>query len=187
MAYWHWKLTGPVAAISVMLVVTLTNTGAKPLTYWNGGPGRFPGGQEFQAILTSEGAAAKDVKASNGQYEMGSGRSRSLSPGESMDVPLALPPQAPGNYRLNMKGWRWDLDDGAIGLCRTGGHGRERANMIATLMKRIEGGDFLADACGRRAVADRGGAAEVTRGSTILRSKSGARASRILRDRAEGS
>ncbi len=54
------RIDGPVAADRpVMLVVTLTNTGAEPLTYWNGGPGRFPGGQEFQAILTSEPSSGK--------------------------------------------------------------------------------------------------------------------------------
>ncbi len=43
-----------------------------------------------------------------------------------------------------MKGWRWDIDDGAIGLCCTGVADSFADEYDATLMKRIEGGDFLA-------------------------------------------
>jgi hypothetical protein len=80
----------------IVVDVTLTNEGNEKLEWWCGGPDMYPPAHHF-AVKVRYGADTNwhDVIASNGQYVEGSGSASSLAPGESIQVPLAVPIDLP--------------------------------------------------------------------------------------------
>jgi len=76
--------------------VTVTNMGKDDVSWWCGGPDKYPPAQHF-AVKVRYGAETNwhEVTPSNGQYVMGSGFDRILTPGESIVVPLAIPINLP--------------------------------------------------------------------------------------------
>src|SRR5450432_4466061 len=78
----------PLVGKPVLLKVTLTNIGDKPLSYWCGGPELYPAAENFLIILTSADGKSREIMPTNGQYTVGSGVGRDIKPGEAVEVPL---------------------------------------------------------------------------------------------------
>jgi len=76
----------------ILVDVTVTNTGNEKVDWWCGGPDTYPPAHHF-AVSVRYGADTNwhDVTPSNGQCVEGSGSSRNLAPGKSIQVPLAVP------------------------------------------------------------------------------------------------
>jgi HEAT repeats len=90
------------AGSPVLLQVKLTNTGTEALTYWNGGPGKYPNAFHFPAHVTDAAGTVRDAKLSNGQYQGISGGLPKLLPGQSLTMPAAFEPLTEGNYILQV-------------------------------------------------------------------------------------
>jgi hypothetical protein len=99
----------------ILVEVILTNEGDKPISWWSGGPDKYPGAQYF-AVEVRYGVKDEwvSVKATNGQYVQGSGTDRKLPPGQSIVVPLAIPVQKVGkrpaeiSFRISAGEWKAD-------------------------------------------------------------------------------
>src|SRR4051794_35285209 len=76
----------------LVVEVTLTNSGARAISWWCGGPEIYPGAEHF-VVEVRYGPESEwhSVQPTNGQYTEGSGGNRELKPGESIVVPLAIP------------------------------------------------------------------------------------------------
>jgi hypothetical protein len=87
---------GQPAGWPIVVEVTVTNVGKEGISWWCGGPDKYPPARHF-AVSVRYGAETNwhEVTASNGQYVEGSGFDRSLTPGESIQVPLAVPIDLP--------------------------------------------------------------------------------------------
>lgn len=86
-------LKGPAdfpAGLPALVSLEVTNCGKAPASYWCGGPGRFPGAQEFSAALTNDKGEPLAAQLSNGQYTHGSGRNYPIGPGQTIVVPLTV-------------------------------------------------------------------------------------------------
>ncbi len=90
------------AGLPILLTIKLTNQGKTPLTYWCGGPGRYPPFRGVRASVTLEGGKPTLAPLSNGQYERGSGQIRQIIPSESMQIPGVLPPLSKGSYTIQI-------------------------------------------------------------------------------------
>ncbi len=80
----------------VVIEVTLKNVGVDTVTWWCGGPDRYPGERYFR-VETRLGTDSswRSASSTNGQYTSGSGIHHSLKPGETIIVPLAVPVSTP--------------------------------------------------------------------------------------------
>jgi len=80
----------------IIVELTVTNIGEEQISWWCGGPDKYPGAEHFIVEVRYGGEATwHEVSASNGQYRQGSGFSLRLAPGESIVVPLAAPIELP--------------------------------------------------------------------------------------------
>ena len=80
----------------IVVEVTVTNVGKEDVSWWCGGPDKYPPAQHFKVeVRYGAGTNWQEVTPSNGQYVMGSGFDRSLPPGGSILVPLAIPISLP--------------------------------------------------------------------------------------------
>jgi hypothetical protein len=86
----------------VLIEVTVANSGSAPISYWWGGPGKYPNAERFRVALTSNEGKTQEVVPSNGQYVEGSGGDLKIAPGESIKVPLAIPALAAGKWTLQV-------------------------------------------------------------------------------------
>lgn len=80
----------------VIIEMTLKNVGDENISWWCGGPDRYPGDRYFR-VETRLGldVSWRSTPCSNGQYSMGSGFHLPLKPGESIVVPLAVAIEIP--------------------------------------------------------------------------------------------
>ena len=86
----------------VLMEVTVTNTGCAAMSYWCGGPDTYPNAEIFRVTLTDADGKMLEVQPSNGQYIQGSGGHCRIIPGQSIQVPLAIPPLAAGKWTLQV-------------------------------------------------------------------------------------
>jgi hypothetical protein len=90
------------AGVPVLVTVTLTNMSKKPLTYWCGGPGRYPGlFNTLVSIVDDKGNESTSV-LTNGQYMMGSGIVETIAPGQSVTFPASLQWVRTGTYTIKV-------------------------------------------------------------------------------------
>jgi hypothetical protein len=82
--------------------VTLTNATEGQLSYWTGGPGRYPDARYFKAHITDSLGNSRQAAMSNGQYNAGSGGHIQIRPGGSTVMPAALAPQPAGEYSIQI-------------------------------------------------------------------------------------
>ncbi len=76
----------------VIVDLTLKNVDTAPITWWDGGPGEYPGADNFIVEIYCDGEGPwRTVEAGNGQNVEGSGVDGKLKPGDSIVVPLAIP------------------------------------------------------------------------------------------------
>jgi hypothetical protein len=94
----------------ILLTLTVRNTGQVPISYWWTGPGDYPDAREFFALLNGDSTAGIPLAMElvNGQYRSGSGRRRNVLPGQSITFPVAMTPQPPGKYKIEI----WGEPDG---------------------------------------------------------------------------
>lgn len=87
---------GQPAGWPIVVDVTVTNIGKGDISWWCGGPDKYPPAHHF-AVEVRYNAETNwhEVTASNGQYVEGSGFNRILAPGKSIQVPLAVPLDLP--------------------------------------------------------------------------------------------
>lgn len=87
---------GQPAGCPIVVEVTVTNVGKENVSWWCGGPDKYPPAQHFVAeVRYGADTNWHKVTPSNGQYVLGSGFDRSLAPGASIKVPLAVPIDLP--------------------------------------------------------------------------------------------
>lgn len=122
----------------VIVEVTVKNSGGAPISWWCGGPDRFPGGQDFEVQVRY--GADNDwhtVEPTNGQYVEGSGISETLQPGKSIVVPLAIPVTRADGMHLRIHTKPWDSGEGVekYVVVRQDRHYREKreAQVIAAV------------------------------------------------------
>lgn len=84
--------------------LTITNTGKEPISYWCGGPGRYPSVRLYLVEITNEAGKTWTVPLTNGQYEEGSGSFQSIR--ETQTVPAVCDPLPEGSYTLKVSGKR---------------------------------------------------------------------------------
>jgi HEAT repeat protein len=85
--------------------LTITNKSRQIIRYWNGGPGMYPNAKFIPASMTNlQSKKSVPVCLENWQYEVGSGRMREIRPGESVNLPAAMPPLPPGKYSFSING-----------------------------------------------------------------------------------
>lgn len=86
----------------VVMEITLTNLGSKDIRWWCGGPSKYPKASDFTVEASFLGTRwpLNSEAFSNGQYEQGSGIFVHLTPGESIQVPLAVVVSVPENVKL---------------------------------------------------------------------------------------
>jgi hypothetical protein len=90
------------AGASILIRITVTNTGSTPISYWCGGPGQYPGAHHFSAHVTDEKGNTRKAALDNGQYLMGSGTNVQIQPGQSVTLPAALAPLPAGSYSIQV-------------------------------------------------------------------------------------
>jgi len=90
------------AGVPIVLDVKLTNLGLKPLGYWCGGPGQYPGFNHTVVTVTDTDGKSRREPLSNGQYIEGSGMGRSVESCASIQVPGMLPALPAGRYTLRI-------------------------------------------------------------------------------------
>ena len=90
------------AGLPVLIEITLTNTGKTTVSYWCGGPDRYPGAHEFSARVTDDRGKTRAVGLANGQYVMGSGVYRPIEPGEFVILPATLESLPAGSYTIRV-------------------------------------------------------------------------------------
>jgi RNA polymerase sigma factor (sigma-70 family) len=90
------------AGVPVLVTVTLRNTGKKPLTYWCGGPGRYPGLFNTLVSIVDDKNNESISVLTNGQYMQGSGILESIPPGESATFPAMLQWVRAGKYTIRV-------------------------------------------------------------------------------------
>jgi hypothetical protein len=90
------------AGAPILVRITLTNTGQKVITYWCGGPAKYPGAHAFTARITNERGKTRESVLSNGQFQGGSGGNCPIQPGQSVTLPAALEPLPAGSYTLQV-------------------------------------------------------------------------------------
>jgi hypothetical protein len=96
---------GQAAGFPVTLQVTLTNNTQGSISWWCGGPEGYPPAEHFDVAVRYNAASEwQEVVPTNGQHTQGSGFTKSLEPGSSVVVPLAIPYQIPEpNAELDKK------------------------------------------------------------------------------------
>jgi hypothetical protein len=121
----------------VIVDVTMTNVGKGPVTWWCGGPDRYPGAEHF-AVRVRYGAESEwhEVEATNGQYVAGSGVTRELKLGESIVVPLAIPVEKSGGVSFTIRPRSWGEDKGVDGYVEV----REGRKYVDRVRARAIGG-----------------------------------------------
>jgi hypothetical protein len=90
------------AGVPILVRITLTNIGQTPISYWCGGPAKYPGAHKFSARIMDDKGQTREATLSNGQYEMGSGVFRRIQPGQSVTLPAALEPLPAGSYTIQV-------------------------------------------------------------------------------------
>lgn len=94
----------------VVLRLKMTNVGKDSISWWSGGPDRFPGAEHFVVEVRYGSGPWNEVKATNGQYTAGSGNGASLGAGQSIEVPLAIPlknsPEVEVDVRIRPREWK---------------------------------------------------------------------------------
>jgi hypothetical protein len=90
------------AGVPILLTIQLTNKGKTPVTYWCGGPRRYPSLGGVEASVVRDGDKPTLTPLSNGQYIMGSGMHLQIEPGESIQIPGVLPPLSKGSYTIQV-------------------------------------------------------------------------------------
>lgn len=90
-----------VANLPIAFRMKVANSGNVPFSYWCGGPGRYPPGDEFVAVIAAADGATKEYRLSNGQYTQGgSGSGITIRPGDATWLPVVLEPLPVGRYTL---------------------------------------------------------------------------------------
>ncbi len=124
-----WAATGKVALTvkadakqpaggPVVVEVTMTNIGPGAISWWCGGPDKYPGAEHLAVkVRYGEEAPWHKTGATNGQYTMGSGRSGTLQPGAAIVVPLAIPVDGAkrGTVRFSIEAGPWQAAEPAHG------------------------------------------------------------------------
>lgn len=88
---------GPLLAeFPIQLKLTITNLGDRPLHYWCGGPGDYPGAHLFTTTVTDGDGKAHELSLHNGQYVEGSGTNRPIK--DTKELPVACRPLPAGTY-----------------------------------------------------------------------------------------
>ena len=124
----------------VVVEVKLTNTGAEPISWWSGGPDKYPAAEHF-AVQVRYGSDSDwhDVKATNGQYTQGSGFGRALKSGESVTVPLAIPVKKADHVTVRVSPRTWHATKPAEESTNVSGEARVldpyRAKLIAAAIQ----------------------------------------------------
>jgi hypothetical protein len=90
------------AGAPILVRITLRNTGKTAISYWCGGPAKYPGAHEFSARLTNGQGKTREAVLSNGQFQMGSGAMHEIQPGQSVTLPAALEPLPAGSYSIQV-------------------------------------------------------------------------------------
>jgi hypothetical protein len=91
----------PVGA-PIRIRITVTNTGKKPISYWSGGPEKFPQADLFEARITDGRGKTHKADLSNAQARMGSGGMLQIQPGESVTLPAAFQSLPIGSYTIQV-------------------------------------------------------------------------------------
>ena len=80
----------------VIIEMTVSNVGDDNVSWWCGGPDRYPGDNCFR-VETRRGldVSWRNTPCSNGQYSIGSGLIMHLKPGDSIVVPLVVAIEIP--------------------------------------------------------------------------------------------
>jgi hypothetical protein len=101
------RLREPAAADRpILLTITIHNTGEKPLTYFQ--PDLMS--NYFAATLTPAGLPPRTVPLDrNGPAARGARSMRPIPPDGTLELPIILPPQPAGTYRLSLESTRWTL------------------------------------------------------------------------------
>lgn len=97
------KVDGPLLAdFPLLLKLTMTNAGEKPIHFWCGGPAVYPSASYFTVTLINDREAPQVLSLSNGQYEMGSGGHIPIK--DSQEIPAVCGPVPAGKYVLVVQG-----------------------------------------------------------------------------------
>lgn len=124
----------------VVVAVKLTNTGMEPISWWSGGPDKYPAAEHFVVqVRYGSDSDWRGVTATNGQYTQGSGGHRALKPGESVTVPLAIPVRKADHVAVRVGTRTWHAPEPAEAYCNIGGESRcldpYRAKLIAAAIQ----------------------------------------------------
>jgi len=93
------KISNPtLAGIPLRFELTISSTGSDHLSFWNGGPGTYPPGNNFVANFVNAHGASRRVALSNGQGMVGTGYFIVVE--RPITFPVAAPPLAPGDYTV---------------------------------------------------------------------------------------
>jgi hypothetical protein len=95
------EIDGPLLAdFPLLFKLKVKNTGTAPISYWCGGPGRYPTASPFVVTATDEAGKQTILRLDNGQHRQGSGDTHWIK--GTQTLPAACNPLPAGKYTLQI-------------------------------------------------------------------------------------